>query len=382
MKHLSILIVCLLLSTGAIAQTVMIQECKDPTEVLEPHFSQSQASGWAAWNSSAKSTATGLFGARTEYSDNSVLDATYAFWPEYGGHDTSAYTNFVAFDSGKNWDVYITTPAGDSIDATNSVYIISTDGTSADYTGTVPLVGFGDPDTEGPTGNKWYLLESNVSFAALGGYVEVQEGSPQGNRFYADSVMFTEHSTGPTPTPTITPTPRATAVSLIATPSYLVDDGDAGFSTEGLSWFALATGYGSDCFYRDNKVTAGYPVSATANWSFTGVATGTYDIGFYLPVGIGWDYTKYLITCGNTALDTIAYGNQTSDASDEFKLLLSGVSLDGDVSVIFVNRDDGINLGNRMYADAMGIFQPSGPTATPTDTPIVSGVNNGWRDYR
>ena len=108
MKQFCILSLCLLFSAGAIAQTVIIQEVNDPT--MNPESHTTFAGDWASWHSSAKSTAPGLFGARTEYSSADTIDATFAFWPEYGGHDTSSYTSSVAFDSGKTWDVYITTP--------------------------------------------------------------------------------------------------------------------------------------------------------------------------------------------------------------------------------------------------------------------------------
>jgi len=193
MKRIAIFTFGLMILSGVgFAQTVFIQECRDNLGTQNTTFYQ-ETGEWATFgksippNSSAKSSASGLLGQGSRFSSPSTIDATYRFYPEFGGHEPGTL-NAVTFDSAMTWDVFITTPAAASIDATNSIYVISYDGTTENETGNVPLVGFGDPDTFGPTGNKWYPLATNVPFASSGGYIEVRENSPQGNRFYADSI--------------------------------------------------------------------------------------------------------------------------------------------------------------------------------------------------
>ena len=380
MKRILILTLLFVLTAGLCsAQVVFIQECRDSAGTVNTTFYQETGDGWYAPGSSAKSTAAGLFGTGSRFSfgtstGHTIGDATCQFYPEFGGHDE--FNNPVSFDSGKSWNIYMTVPAGaGSIFAEGALCTITSNGSKIYDASPYPI------EETGPMGNAWALVAENVSFAVSGDYVEFKEAAPQSGRFYTDSVKYVEYSTAPTATPTNTPIPRATAVTLENTPIYLVDDGDAGFTEYGASWFPLTVGYEGDCYYRDSKVKVGIP-SASATWEFSDVDNGNYAIGFYLENNNGWDYCKYNIYCPNTSVDQMVYGNQQS-ATQEFSLLTDNIALDGDVTITYYNFDDGIYTGIRFYADALGLFEASGPTFTPvpTDTPS-SFVDKSWEIYK
>ncbi|MCD4824819.1 MAG: PEP-CTERM sorting domain-containing protein [Phycisphaerae bacterium] len=67
----------------------------------------------------------------------------------------------------------------------------------------------------------------------------------------------------------------SSAQAAVITPEYLIDNGDAGYSTTG-TW----TGYTSTNYFNTDNESAAYndAPTATATWAFTGVTNGTYDV--------------------------------------------------------------------------------------------------------
>ncbi len=125
-----------------------------------------------------------------------------------------------------------------------------------------------------------YAVSSTVGGPVLQTFTVNQQVAPAG--FSEGGVTFQNIGTVSTfgnslvvrITNTVTGGVNADAIRLerIGNPTAILDDGDTGFSTTG-TWSTATTGYGND------RLLAGTGNgTATANWSFTGLASGQYRV--------------------------------------------------------------------------------------------------------
>lgn len=372
MKKILIVALFCMTALAATAQTTFYIECRDSAGTLTPSsLYEELGAGWYSLGSSAKSTAPGIVGNGSRFSFNTTIgDAQYVF--KIGNH--------ASFVAGTAYDIYITTPAGSSIDAAGAQYVIYD---NANPEGT-PIQSGGVSLTTAVTGNQWFQVASNVTLGA-GAAIKVSEGAPQAERFYADSIRVVPFSAGPTPTPTPTATPWPTPYALNKALIEAIDnpaDGSANTTEFGIGptvpgpgifpWFFVGAGTvgynGSNYWYRDNRVasTVADDTTATAVWTFQDVPAGAYALGYYVPdSAIAWDNCYYRILCPDTSVDlTVVVSQNNTDAV--WCRLADGLNLSGDVQVVQLNIGRfGETIGSRMFADAIGLF--SDDILTPSD---------------
>jgi len=83
--------------------------------------------------------------------------------------------------------------------------------------------------------------------------------------------------------------------------AYILDDGDAGFTTVGTWYLVSGKGYEDDIHW-----TSGGSGSVTATWTFTGLEAGTYRImGTWRGVATNATNAPYTILEGSTVLGTV-----------------------------------------------------------------------------